>query len=137
MHGVIVSYVADVLGLLASSIYRQQISLKHRATWPKTTPCDNTRTELTPIPKHFPMSQDSAVGIATCYGLDDRGVGVPVPVGSRIFSSLLRPDRLWVCTQLTIQWVPGALSPGVNWSWHESDHSPTSADVKKMWIIRG
>jgi hypothetical protein len=28
------------------------------------------------------MSWDSAVGIATAYGLDDRGVGVRVPVGS-------------------------------------------------------
>jgi hypothetical protein len=34
-------------------------------------------------------------GIATSYGLDDRGVGVRVPVGSRIFSSPRRPDRLW------------------------------------------
>jgi hypothetical protein len=32
---------------------------------------------------------DSAVGIATGYGLDGRGVGVRVPVGSRIFSSLV------------------------------------------------
>jgi hypothetical protein len=32
-------------------------------------------------------SRDSAVGIATGYGLNDRGVGVRVPVGSRIFSS--------------------------------------------------
>jgi hypothetical protein len=38
---------------------------------------------------------DSAVGIATAYGLDDRGVGVRVPVGSRIFSSPRRPDLLW------------------------------------------
>jgi hypothetical protein len=30
------------------------------------------------------MSRDSVVGIATSYGLDDRGVGVRVPVGSRI-----------------------------------------------------
>jgi hypothetical protein len=30
-------------------------------------------------------SRDIAVGIATGYGLDDRGVGVRVPVGSRIF----------------------------------------------------
>jgi hypothetical protein len=34
------------------------------------------------------------VKIATSYGLDERGVGVRVPVGSRIFSSLDRPDRL-------------------------------------------
>jgi hypothetical protein len=41
------------------------------------------------------LSRDSSVGIATGYGLDDRGVGVRVPVGSRIFCSPLRPDRLW------------------------------------------
>jgi hypothetical protein len=39
-------------------------------------------------------SRDSAVGIATGYGLDDRGVGVRVPVGSRIFSSPRSPHRL-------------------------------------------
>jgi hypothetical protein len=37
---------------------------------------------------------DTIVGIATSYGLDDREVGVRVPVGSRIFSSPDRPDRL-------------------------------------------
>jgi hypothetical protein len=31
-------------------------------------------------------SRDSAVGIATGYRLDDQGVRVRVPVGSRIFS---------------------------------------------------
>jgi hypothetical protein len=40
-------------------------------------------------------SRDSSVGITTGYGLDDRGVGVRVPVGSRIFSYPCRPDRLW------------------------------------------
>jgi hypothetical protein len=40
-------------------------------------------------------SRDSVVGIATGYGLDDRAVGVRVPIGSRIFSSPNRPDRLW------------------------------------------
>jgi hypothetical protein len=40
-------------------------------------------------------SRDSSVCIATSYGLDDRGVGVSVPVGSRIFSSPDRPDCLW------------------------------------------
>jgi hypothetical protein len=39
---------------------------------------------------------DSSVGIAPGYGLDDRGVGVRVPVRLRIFSSPRRPDRLWV-----------------------------------------
>jgi hypothetical protein len=37
---------------------------------------------------YFLRSQDSVVGIATSYGLDDREVGVWVPVGSRI--SLLK-----------------------------------------------
>jgi hypothetical protein len=37
------------------------------------------------------MNRDRAFGIATGYGLGDRGVGVLVPVGSRIFSSPRRP----------------------------------------------
>jgi hypothetical protein len=41
------------------------------------------------------LSEDSSVGIATGYGLDDRWFGVRVPVGSRIFFSPRRPDRLW------------------------------------------
>jgi hypothetical protein len=41
------------------------------------------------------VSWDSVVGIETGYGMDDRGVGVRVPVGSRIFASRPRPDRLW------------------------------------------
>jgi hypothetical protein len=34
-------------------------------------------------------------GIATGYGLDDRGVEVRVPVGSKILTSPYRPDQLW------------------------------------------
>jgi hypothetical protein len=37
----------------------------------------------------------SAVRMATGYGLDDQGVGVLIPVGSRIFFSPRRPNRLW------------------------------------------
>jgi hypothetical protein len=40
-------------------------------------------------------SRDSAVGIATGYGLDDRRVGVRVPVGVRCFLSPRRRDRFW------------------------------------------
>jgi hypothetical protein len=46
-------------------------------------------------PLNLHVSRDSVVGIATGYGLDDRGVGVRFPVESRIFSSPRRPDRLW------------------------------------------
>jgi hypothetical protein len=38
---------------------------------------------------------DSVVGIATGYRMDNRVVGVRVPVGSIIFSSPRRPDLLW------------------------------------------
>jgi hypothetical protein len=44
---------------------------------------------------YYWWSRDSVVGIATGYGLDDRGVGVRIPVGSRILFSARRPDRLW------------------------------------------
>jgi hypothetical protein len=38
-------------------------------------------------------------------------------------------------TQPPIQWVLGALSPGVKQPGHEVDRSPpTSAEVKKMWL---
>jgi hypothetical protein len=40
-------------------------------------------------------SRDSVVVTASGYELDDRRVGVPVLLGSRIFSSPRRPDRLW------------------------------------------
>jgi hypothetical protein len=36
-----------------------------------------------------------AVGTATDYGLDDRGVGDRGSVGSRCLSSEYHPDRLW------------------------------------------
>jgi hypothetical protein len=64
-------------------------------------------------------SRDSVVGIATGYGLDDRGVGFRVQLASRILSSPLRPDRP---TQLPIQGVPGTLSPGVKRQGREADH---------------
>jgi hypothetical protein len=78
-------------------------------------------------------SWDSAVGVATGYGLDGRGVGVRVPVGGRIYllqvvqtGSGVHPTSYPINT--------GALSPGVKRQGREADHSPpTSAEVKKMW----
>jgi hypothetical protein len=76
-------------------------------------------------------SRESAVDIATGYGLDDRYFGVRVAGGSKIFSTSSRP--VLGPTHRPIQLVPGALSPGVKR--READHSPpTSAEVKKMWI---
>jgi hypothetical protein len=48
--------------------------------------------------------QDNSVGIATGYGLDNRGDGVRVPVGLKIFSSPRRLDLL--------QGLPSLLSIG-------------------------
>jgi hypothetical protein len=74
-------------------------------------------------------SRDSVVGIATGYGLDNRGVGVRVSVGSIIFYSPRRPDRLW---------GPPSLSNGyrmVKRPGREAEHSPKpSTEVKKIWI---
>jgi len=46
------------------------------------------------------------------------------------------PDRLWESTQLPIQWIPGALSPGVKTPGHEDDQSSptTTADVEVFTI---
>jgi hypothetical protein len=75
---------------------------------------------------------NSIVGIVTGYGLDGGGVGVRVPVGSRIFAVSIQALGP---TQPSIEWVPGALSPGVKRRGREADHSPpTSAEVKKIWI---
>jgi hypothetical protein len=56
---------------------------------------------------HSLRSRVSVVGIATGYGLDDWRFGVRIPVGSRIFCSPNRPDRLWGSAHPPIQWVLG------------------------------
>jgi hypothetical protein len=55
-------------------------------------PCSHRQHDILTVPG-TERSRHSAVGITTGYRLDDRGVGVRVPVGSRIFSSPCRPDR--------------------------------------------
>jgi hypothetical protein len=53
-------------------------------------------------------SSNSAAGIVTGYGLEDRGVGVRVLVGSRIFSSAHRPDLAWGPSDLLLNGYRGA-----------------------------
>jgi hypothetical protein len=80
------------------------------------------------------VSRDSAVGVATGYWLDDRGVEVRVLAGSRIFSSLRRPHRLWGPPTSYPMSTEGS-SPGVKRPGREADHSPpTNAEIKKMWL---
>jgi hypothetical protein len=55
--------------------------------------------------------RDSVVGIAIGYGLDDRGVGVRVPVWLKIFSSPHRPARLWVPLNLLSNGYRGGCFP--------------------------
>jgi hypothetical protein len=74
----------------------------------------------------FYVSRDSIVAIATSYGLDDRRVGVRVPIGSRIF-------HLHVVQSFSGA-HPTSYPMGVKRPEREADHSPpTSAEVKKMW----
>jgi hypothetical protein len=68
-------------------------------------------------------SWDSTVGVATGYGLDDRGVGFRVPLGSRIVSSPRRPDRLWGPPNLLYNGYRGSF-PGLKRQRREADHSP-------------
>jgi hypothetical protein len=78
----------------------------------------------------------NVIGIATAYGLDDRGVregSSPGKAKNFLFSTLSRPAL--GLTQPPIKWVPGAFSSGVKQQGLEADHSPpTSAEVEKMWI---
>jgi hypothetical protein len=83
----------------------------------------------------FMGSRDSSVGIALCYGLEDRGSTVRFPAGTGNFSlhhtasrTALRP------TQPPIQWMPRALSLGVKRPGRETDHSPPSSAEVKEWV---
>jgi hypothetical protein len=76
-----------------------------------------------------------AVCIVTGYGLDNWKVRVRVPVGTITSYTPHCPDWLWGPTLRPIQWVTGALSPGVKRPESEADHPPsTTVEIKKTWI---
>jgi hypothetical protein len=66
-------------------------------------------------------SQDGSVGILMDYGLD--GQGSILKRGKNfLFSTASRP--VLGPTKPHIQWVQGALSPGIKWPGCDPDHSP-------------
>jgi hypothetical protein len=79
------------------------------------------------------MRYISAGGIATGYGLDDRGVGVRVPVGLRIFTHHVVQTGSGV-HPTSYPMGTGDSFPGVKRPGREADHTPTSAEVKKTWV---
>jgi hypothetical protein len=93
-------------------------------------PTESFRDFPTP-PKQMSGSRDSSVGIATGYGLDDRGgAGSSSPGRVKNFHFPISSRPALRSTQPPIKWVPGVKRQG-----READHSPpTSVEVKKMWI---
>jgi hypothetical protein len=61
-----------------------------------------------------PRCRDSVLGIVNGYKMDGRGVGVRVPVWSRIFSSPCCQDRLWGSPNLLSNGYRGYFSRGSN-----------------------
>jgi hypothetical protein len=86
------------------------------------------------IKRRAGIAYSVSVGIATGYRLDDQGIRVRVPGGKNFHFSMSSRLALGP-TQLPIQWVPRALSPGVKRPGREADLSPpTSTEVKKTWV---
>jgi hypothetical protein len=84
------------------------------------------------------QSRDSSVGMATGYGLDDAGIALPCPGRGNNFHFFVSSRPALGPTQPPIQWVIGALSPGVKRPRRYTNHSPPiSAEVKKTTLWRG
>jgi hypothetical protein len=72
--------------------------------------------------------------IATGYGLDDRGVGVRIPLESIMFFSPRLKHQLWGPPSLLSNGYRGLFS-GVKRQGREVDHSPqTTAEVKNLAV---
>jgi hypothetical protein len=80
-------------------------------------------------------SRDSSVGIAAGYGLDDWGGGSSSPGRVKKFSLLHIVQTGSGVHPTSYKMGTGGSYPGLKRQGRETDHSsPTSAEVKKMWI---
>jgi hypothetical protein len=106
-------------GLCSDYSFLTPYSIADRRFWRKMQAPSSDYTviqhNISPETGASSSSRDSVVGIATDYGLGDRGVGVRVPAVSMSSTPALGP------TQPHIQWVPGGLFPRGKaagaWSW--------------------
>jgi hypothetical protein len=79
--------------------------------------------------------RDSSVSIAAGYGLND--CGSIRERGQETFLYLIVKRPTLGSTQLSVEWVPGTLSPRVNRPRLETDHSPlTVAENENCGAIR-
>jgi hypothetical protein len=63
-------------------------------------------------PEVFIKSWDSEIGIATGYGQDGQGVGVPSPDRGKTFLLSTSSRPVPGPTEPHIQWIRGSISPG-------------------------
>jgi hypothetical protein len=82
----------------------------------------------------MPRSRDSAVGIATGYGLDGRGVGVQILLG-KDFSSLHVVQTNYGVHPASYPMGNGGSFPGIKRPGREADHSPTTSTEVKNTLI--
>jgi hypothetical protein len=83
------------------------------------------------------LSCGRAADIPTGYEMEDRGVGVRVPVGSRILTFLYLQTGSRVHPTSYRLGSRDSFPPGVKWQGREADRSPpTNAEVKKTRIYK-
>jgi hypothetical protein len=116
------STVTDLVLIYESVTYE---SLRTNEEWRMKTHLRlNSRINYVSPFSNF-RSRDSVVGIPAGYGLDDKEIGVRVPVGSRIFTFHVVQTGSGVHpTSYTMD--TGGTFPGVKWQGRESDNSTSN-----------